>query len=58
MTDQTTSQAEYEAALEAAKRRHPSSYAGSPKRRAPVAAESRFATNFARHDAQEVASVA
>ena len=58
MTDQTTSQAEYEAAVAAAKRRHPSSYAGSPQRRAPVAAESRFGTNLARHGSREAVTAA
>ena len=49
MTDHITPQAEYEAAVEAAKRRHPSSYAGPSRREAPVAGQPRFATNLARH---------
>ena len=57
MTDHTTSQDEYEAAVEAAKRRHPS-FVGSPQREAPVAAEPRFATNLARHGSREVVTAA
>ena len=48
MTNHTTLKADHDAAVESAKRRHPS-YVGSPQREAPVAAQSRYATNLARH---------
>ena len=57
MTNQTISQEEYESAVEAAKRRHPS-FVGSPQREAPVAAEPRFATNLARHGSREAVTAA